>query len=273
MKLQFKLIAAALALAAAGTASAQVNGVQNANGTGTDLFFFAYDSTTKQSFVEDLGTSYVNFLPTGANAAASFTTNIAASTAWAQYLSAETTANAALASIGSQVGTTTWGVIAGDISAANYGLMTTVTAGADTTGQTAPNVRGTIGTPLKSLADALNLAAYSTAQSGYFSSSTIGDNIANNFGNNGAGKLKFTVDNAIGQAANFTYWNTKVVPFAPVTYGNANGASTFNFDGTNLSYTVPSIVAAVPEPSSYMMLLAGLLMVGAVVARRRNSAK
>jgi len=54
-----------------------------------------------------------------------------------------------------------------------------------------------------------------------------------------------------------------------VAYGNANGASTFTLaaDGA-LSFAAP--VAAVPEASTYGMMLAGLGLVG-FMARRRTA--
>jgi len=265
MKLQFKLIAAALVLAAAGSASAQVSTPTSANGS--DILFYAFDNTTKNAFEMDLGPAYTNFLPGSAAAGTSFTDNIAASAAWAQYVAAEggTTAN------------TTWGVVGGDKNAGAYGLLTTSTAGTDPSAVTSlGNIRGAIGTPLFNLFNGLNLVTNTAAlTAGYFTNSTTGENIGNNFQNNGGIKLGFTTDNAIGTASQFNAFDvaTGLVTSKPAAtvYGNANGNATFNFDGTTLSYNVPSIVAAVPEPSTYLMMLIGMMLVTGAVIRRRDS--
>ncbi len=56
-----------------------------------------------------------------------------------------------------------------------------------------------------------------------------------------------------------------------VTFGAAPGARG-DGKGTNQSdYTLLSITAAVPEPETYAMLLAGLLAIGAAARRKKSS--
>ncbi|MGZ3239102.1 MAG: PEP-CTERM sorting domain-containing protein [Burkholderiaceae bacterium] len=266
MKLHLKSIIAAAALAVvAGQASAAIP--LNNVGTGSGLIFYAFDDgttgQTKESFVMDLGQTFSSFLPTAAAAGGTFNTAISTSAAWANFVAAE----------GNDLSNVTWGVVAGlsaNASNSGNGLETTLRVGDSTAGQSAANVKGAVGTPLRNAILGINTAT-SNAAAGYFTNSGGSDNIANNFGSthNGAGKLVFRTDNSIGTVSTFEYLNANSNA-ADTTYANANGNSTFSFDGNNLTYT---IAAAVPEPSSYAMLLAGLMLVGGIAARRRNSAK
>ena len=271
MKFNLRLLAAALALAAAGTASAQI--VQPNTSTGTDLFFYAFDSSTGTSFVEDLGTSFANFGPSSAAAGTSFSANIASSAAWTTYVNT-TEADSVTLNLGTGSGytfgtqNTVWGVVAGiaNASPSNFGLMATMTAGNTPAAVSEGFVRGAVNGPLSQFTGSLSTLTNS-ATSGYFDNSATSDNAEVSLGltlNNNLSKNPVT--NVIGQAANFYYYTgNSVGSHAPTAYAN-----TFNFDGTNLTY---GTVAAVPEPSSIMMMLAGLLMVAGLVARRRNSGK
>ena len=56
-------------------------------------------------------------------------------------------------------------------------------------------------------------------------------------------------------------------------FGNANGMSTFNLSSTgNLSYSVATPTAAVPEPGEWAMLVSGLAMLGFIGTRRSKKA-
>lgn len=260
MKLRLRLVAAVLALAAAGSASAQVSLPVSA--TGSDLIFFAIDSDSKTSFVESLGQTYTSFLPNGAAAGSSFSDNVTANANWASFISSEVAGDAI-----------TWGVLATAKGPAGIGLMSTLNVNSSTATTTKSQISTAAGGSLSVLFGALKPANPAGLSSGYFSSSAGIDNMYQSAHSNANGALKFNYDNAIGQASVFnSFVGATSIALSPATqYGNANGAATFNFDGTTLTYNVPSVVAAVPEPSTYMMLLAGLLMVAGVVARRRNS--
>jgi hypothetical protein len=269
--MRLRILAAALALAAAGTASAQISVPASSNGT--DLFFYAFDSSTGTSYVQDLGTSFSGFLPTSAAAGANFQDSISSNAAWTTYVNT-TEADSVTLGLGSgsgyAVGTqnTVWAVVAGiapgGTNATTFGLSTTMTNGSSPIAQSEGTVRGAITGPLSQFAGTLGTITTS-ATSGYFDANATSDNAEVSLGSTLNGNLKVADTNAIGTSATFNYFNGNVTgSHLPTTYAN-----TFNFDGTNLTYG--SVVAAVPEPSSYLMMLAGLLMVAGLVTRRRNS--
>jgi len=279
MKLSLRVLAAAIALAAAGTASAQI--ANPASTTGTDLYFYAFDSSTGTSFVEDLGSNMANFMPGSTAAGTSFAANIASSTAWTTYVntteSDSVADNLGATGTGYAVGTqnTYWAVVAGIApsgSSTAYGLATTMVAGATPVSQTLGFTRSAINGPLAQFTGSLGTLLASGPTSGYFDNSTTSDNPGVSLGANGNmnGNLKVSNLNAIGAVSTFDYFSGAKTG-VPTLYGNSAGNSTFSFDGSNLTYSVPAIVAAVPEPSSVMMMLAGLLMLAGFAARRSNS--
>lgn len=265
MKLQLKTIVAAVALAVvAGHASAAIP--LNNTATGTGVLFYAYDDSANTSYVQDLGLTFSSFLPSSAAASTPGTTNwsVGSNTSWSDYL----------ASVSGDTSNTYWGVIAGSSTYAvgssilgTHGVLSTIRVGEDISGQTSANAKSAVGTYLRNPILAIN-GLTPDATSGFFSASGSADNLAMNWKHNGGGKM-FNVDNVIGQSSEFQYGNS-MAAFSSTTYGNVAGVSTFSFDGGTLSYTVP----AVPEPSSYAMMVGGLMLVGGIAARRRrNSAK
>jgi len=250
MKLQLKTILATVALVAAGTASAAMP--LNNTATGSSLLFYAFDDVTKSSYVQDLGLTYSSFLPTATAAGVNASYAVGSNTGWGDYL----------VSVGNNTSNTYWGVIAGlSANAGNSGngLLSTIRNGDSAVGQSAANAKGAVSGPLRNVLLGIN-GATSTATTGYFSDSGAGDNIANNWQHNGFGKLIFNTDNVIGATSAFQYGNSNAA-FATTAYDG-----TFNFDGSNLNYAV----AAVPEPSSYAMMVGGLMLVGGIAARRRR---
>jgi hypothetical protein len=262
MKFQLKTLVAAVALVAAAGQAAAVAMPLNNTATGTSLLFYAFDDATKTSYVQDLGQTFSSFLPTATAAGANFSAGVSSNTGWNEYL----------ASVGNDTANTYWGVIGGisaNAASTQNGFMSTIRAGESSDGQTAAKAKSTVSGPLKNVLVGIN-GVTSTASTGFFSASAAGDNIANNFQHNGFGNLVFNTDNLIGTSSAFQYGNSNAA-FAVTTYANADGNSAFSFDGANVSYAVA--VAAVPEPETYAMMLAGLMLVGGIAARRRNSAK
>jgi hypothetical protein len=269
MKFQLKTLVAAVALiGATGSAFAAIPSVNAA--TGSELLFYVFDGVAKKSFTLDLGQTYASFKPGTSAAASDFSFSMSNyATPW----------NAYVASIGGDFSNTTWGVVAGNNVAANNGgkgFLTTVQAGADTSEQTSNAAQSGVGGPLKVWIDDLNVKtgiAGVNLANGYFTDKPVQANITTGFGINhtGAGKFSFVLDNAIGTDSEFRTLNMfgsgGTATITQAAYANVHGNSKFSFDGNNLKYTVA--VAAIPEPSSYAMMLAGLMLV-AGVARRRH---
>jgi len=274
MKLATKLLAGALALAAAGVASAQVT-PSPSSATGSDLLFIAFDLNAKTSFVMDLGIADTAFPTTAAAISGNTWSVLSASSQFGAYESGTLTA-AGLA--GFDYGTnalagTQWAVVAGQTGSVKN---------LDVTAQNGATIGNSIATKLSPIVGNIGTMVGSTGlnngnitpaqlQAGYFSSSWDATNAGFAIGQ---GDLSYSILNNIGQSANFVAYNytggTQTTARTPSIFGGAATPSTFNFDGANLTYSVAQ-VAAVPEPSSYAMMLAGLLMVGAMVARRRDS--
>ena len=236
------------------------------------MLFYVFDDVAKKSFTLDLGQTYASFKPGTSAAASNFSFSMSNyATPW----------NAYVASIGGDFSHTTWGVVAGNSVAANAGgkgFLTTVRDGADTSAQTSTAAQSGVAGPLKLWIDAVNVKntnAGTSLSNGYFSDAVGVDqsNITTGFGafHTGAGKFSFILDNKIGTDSEFRTLNMvglgSAATITQAAYANVNGNSKFSFDGSSLKYTVA--VAAIPEPSSYAMMLAGLMLV-AGVARRRN---
>jgi len=231
MKFNLKTLVAAVALAAvAGQASAALS-LPTAT-TSSDVIFFAMDQATGNMFSFDLGATSV---------LSSLNQNITGD-AWTSYLTAE---NNSLAN-------TTWG-IAYDFNGGSNSLWgTTVTSGSaigsETTAKMAAG-NAAFNNFLKGTAlTAAGTSAFTNA--GNAANFTFG--LKDNWGGNAAG---WTNDNAVGTIANF-YTVT-------ATTSGAGGTllGSYSFDGAT--------VAAVPEPETYSMLFAGLMMLGAIARRRK----
>jgi hypothetical protein len=258
MKLQLKLIAAAALIAVAGSASAKIS--TDYSTTGGELVFFAWDSAQGKSYQQDLGISYGSFLPGSANL--SFNISVLGQ-AWTDYM----------ASVGGTLAGTKWGVTgifaADSATPGQYGLLTTVAAGT-----TAATLNTQTTKPLVTAIDKFD-ANFKALNNKNVNDQDISNNasFANAYnykglvGNTGGG-LVFKDDNAIGTKSSFEY--LLLVDSAPNsrTSNTLFAGTTLAFDGT----TVSAVTAAVPEPTTYAMMIAGLMLVGGI-ARRRNSAK
>lgn len=255
MKFSLKTLAAAVALAAvAGTASAAINDGSTGNGT---LFFSAWDGQTSYNYDMALSIdAYEADLAAVGNQnllwGAGFTSSFAS---WLN------TANTA---------TLQWSVLATD-TVAQRRILTTVGAAvlpatnsnADVLRTGAGNIQTYINNVNPVLTGDFAVTTSNTADS--YTGKLIGDKINN----------KFTFDTSAAFANN-SYANGVVFQ---KTLANASGIT----KGTNNAYADGGVavrswvdgaglhiaaVQAVPEPSEYAMLLAGLGLIGAVARRR-----
>lgn len=233
MKFTLKSLVAAVALAAcAGQASAALT-LPTAS-TASDVIFFAIDQASGNAFTFDLGATSV---------LSSLNQNITGS-AWTSFLAAE----------GNSLANVTWG-IAYDLgsTASNTIWGTTVTNGSTIGSETSTKMGAgrsafnnfLLGTALTGV----GTSAYTNASNA--ANYTVG--LKNNWGGNAAG---WTTDNAVNTVADFY-----TVTAATSGAGGTLVASGINFNGTT--------VAAVPEPETYSMLFAGLMMISAIARRRK----
>lgn len=276
MKLKMKLMAAAVALAASAGANA---GMANFATGNSSLAFIALDSVgTPISMMMDLDFNLNSFLPAamstpgttiqwnfGAN---SLTVNGVASG------STQTNWSGALGSFNAlaQTADTRWGVIAGDSLTTRY--LTTVVAGTPITtvdNTTKGNLTqfNSVDNMVSNQSNAQNAAGTngSTASSGtgYVGQSFgLGTTLSRGWQNNIATGVVTLA--GYGNNADFYLYDTtspgggtapaKVTPYAGI----------FNYNAGVLTYSV----AAVPEPSEYALMLAGLGMIGFMARRRLN---
>lgn len=275
MKLKMKLMAAAVALAASAGANAAMDNFASGNGS---LAFIAIDSTGSPiSMMMDLDFNVDSFLPAvmsvpGTVIKWNFNTNSLTVNGVAS-ASTQTNWSGALASFNSaaQIADTKWGVIAGDSSTDGNGVdiaryLSTAKPGTPLTtvqGQTESNLYGFAGTDL--LFNENNLLQ--TSSNGSTAASGLAY-VGQSFGITSVGgkwrnKASFDAYVSVGQESNFYMLDERdgisatkalVTPYA----------GTFTYNAGELIY------AAVPEPSEYALMLAGLGMIGFMARRRLN---
>lgn len=275
MSMKLKVLAVAVALAAAGQAGAAIQDATSNNG---ELFLSVWDSVGQQSYIRGLDTLMNDFGTKNAPAAASFATNVDATPGFTKSWTADATWSTFVAGkSAADIANFKWDVAALDstgTSAAHQQRYLTTT-NADLTAwptdagvqQNNSSVSQFSGVNNALLTANLTLGA---SKSGIFTSGNAYYDGAKK--ENMAGKASFLTDANVGTALDFYYITrssaTNSAEALQFKYGSADSKAQFMLgtDG-NLSYTV----AAVPEAETWAMFAMGLLAVGAV-ARRRLSA-
>lgn len=287
MSFKFKTLVAALTLAAAGQAFATIDPANtNAASTpvnvgGTEVIFYVWDSAAGASFTFDTGIKFEDFRINSAAANSNQSFNFAslplASEAYNSFLSA----------INNDFSYTTWGV-----AALRAGSPLTVLGAATLATTTRDNQDLTessqVSGALKSINGAgfgntllyANKAGHAAGESltGDFATDGMDNYVGTSIQDEMVGKLAVPATNFVMLDADmdgipeilnpmtemkfFLVEAKGTNPLAPVV---SEYAGTWSYDGASLNYTV----AAVPEPETYAMLLAGLGMLGAVARRRR----
>lgn len=275
--MKIKLLAAAVALVAATGANAAMEPANTANGGSMILVVGSKLNNISAAF--DLGYDAGQFLPAtvanaGANVTWNLTTNVVAPNSFSGLAAATGNDWSAAWSALSGASDLQWGVIGYQTSAAgknfistasvaNQGLVaatTTTQFGNAQTGYTNfLNFNNTLGTQVS----VANGASTATA-TGAYAYQAFGTGLK-------AGTEFWSFADAVGTSLNVNLIYQSGATFTKSIYAAANaaGPATFSLSSAGvLTYDVP--IAAVPEPETYGMLAAGLLMLGAV-ARRRNS--
>lgn len=274
MKLKLKLMAAAVALVAASGANAAIT--QSGTGNG-ELFFTIYDLGADGAGNTADDRAYVRDLGSLANGGA--LNNWAAATGQVPALAADKQAFGTILSISADANLASFLTASTDISRLRWNIAAADSSGADrilTTAATtpaAPNYAqfrnwGTQGVDIY-------LAAMNPALTG---ESALYDGAAVNFskwGDNMGGKTAFSTTAGLGSSIGFFLLSEKVATGATTTnvqqyMADANTAMQWTLAANGeLTYGALS-VPAIPEPSEYALMLAGLGMLG-FMARRRLS--
>ncbi len=274
MSFNLKAVSAAVVLVASGAANAALENFASGN---SSVIFYAVDTSAPVASVGlDLDFNLNDFVPlagtNGTKIVWDFNTNKRTVNGVVSNSSIDWNSNLqAFFAAGAVSSQTKWGVIAGD-SLTDGGadiisyLSTSTATAATVKNQTLANLSSfsAVGGLYDALNDGSGLVATSTTDTAYVAKS-------GNMGStqNWNSKATFSASANIGQSQSLVLLDGIVAAGttnrATVTqFGNAKGMATFTYDAGVLTYAI----AAVPEPETYALMLAGLGLIGAAARRR-----
>lgn len=266
MKMKMTMLAAALAMTVAGQANASM--VTGTTGS-SDVILTIWDSVNNTSYTKDLGINLSSFLSgvsgTSTALTASYSTNqtFAADALLTSYLSTANTAGLI------------WNVTAidntGSAGFQQHQLITTaatsanIKSAANSISTVTPNaqVNTAIGVIDATLISANGAAGAATSVTAGSADSWIAKiNQLNT-------SVAFNTSGAVGSTLNFWY----VTPSSTSAVAKASVAE-FGGAAAPVTWTLASngnlVVAAVPEPGEWLLMLSGLALIGFVATRRKD---
>jgi hypothetical protein len=252
MKSKFKVLAAAVAFAAAGSANATI--LAGSTPTGEHVFS-VWDTVAKVGYVRDLGLTQDVFNPTNA-----VTQTFAADTTLSGFLS------------GRNLDNLLWNVAASETQG---GVRLFTTVNTDPPSQANSTVRQAASGMANWVAQVNQQPTHNSVADG---SAVIPEAAgiawpgSSSWGTNMGGQF---LPNAGVVGAQLEFWGfsatsiTSPSSITPVQFKNDFGDSywTFLSDGT-LNFVVAQDLEPIPEPSTWALMIAGLLGLGAVARRR-----
>lgn len=251
MKFSLKTLAAAVALVAvAGTASAAIDNGAGGNG---ELFFSIWDANG--SYTRDLNITIDAYQ---ADLAATGNQNLS----WA----ADASFSSFLASVANPAALN-WSVVAADRSGAvrllsTYSNLPSSLKKDDATRNATSNARD-FATSVNSVIGAGDSVAVDSASVAWAGKATFSNTLGNYLGFSNAGTL---ANNSFDAGLGFMRIDAKALNLATSVYTPYSESTSAVRAWVDVNNTLH--IAAVPEPSEYAMLLAGLGLIGAVARRR-----